>query len=281
MNNPGITKILAALGVPLALWCARGFTQGPRINYVLLERDLIEKRLRLDSKDNGERERVLERLFQEAGCKDQHLLEQPVKHQHVPNLVCTLSGATDSLIIVGGHMDHVAYGRGVVDDWSGAALLPSLFQSLNDQPRKHTFLFIGFTDEEEGLVGSRSYVRQMDKQQLAKVQAMVNLECLGLSSSEIWGRHANPELLKLYGDIAHTMQLPLVSANVPEGANDDADSFRDRKVPTITIHSVTQETWSILHTPRDDFPVIHWDDYYNSYHLVAAYLAYIDEALSR
>lgn len=281
MSNPGIKRILAALSVLLALWCARGFTQGPILNFMLLERDVIEKRLRLASTDNGERERVLERLFQEAGCKDEHLGEQPVKHERVPNLVCTLPGTADSQIIVAGHMDHVTKGRGVVDDWSGAALLPSLFQSLHDQPRKHTFLFIGFTDEEGGLVGSRSYVKQIEKGQISRIQAMVNLECLGLSPSEIWGHHANPGLMKMYGDIAHTMRLPYVSVNVPEGADDDADSFRDRKVPTITIHSVTQETWSVLHSPHDDFPVIHWDDYYNSYHLMAAYLAYIDEALPR
>lgn len=281
MSNPGIKRILAALSVLLALWCARGFTQGPILNFMLLERDVIEKRLRLASRDNGERERVLERLFQEAGCKDEHLGEQRVKHERVPNLVCTLPGAADSQIIVAGHMDHVTKGRGVVDDWSGAALLPSLFQSLHDQPRKHTFLFIGFTDEEGGLVGSRSYVKQIEKGQISRIQAMVNLECLGLSPSEIWGQHANAGLMKMYGDIAHTMQLPNVSVNVPEGADDDADSFRDRKVPTITIHSVTQETWSVLHSPHDDFPVIHWDDYYNSYHLMAAYLAYIDEALPR
>lgn len=68
--------------------------------------------------------------------------------------------------------------------------------------------------------------------------------------------------------------------NVPEGADDDADSFRDRKVPTITFHSVTTETWPVLHSPQDDFPAVKWDDYYDSYRLIVAYLAYLDQALN-
>ena len=34
----------------------------------------------------------------------------------------------------------------------GASLLPSLFQALKDAPRKHTFTFVGFTNEEKGLL---------------------------------------------------------------------------------------------------------------------------------
>ena len=263
----------------LILWGARSFTQAINIQFTPLERDVIEKRLRLVSTDNGERERILRKLFQESGCTNEHLTEQPVKHQRVPNLVCTQPGATDALIIVGGHMDKVSAGHGVVDDWSGAALLPSLFQSLRDRPRKHTFVFIGFTDEEEGLVGLHYYVKQLEEERVTKIRAMVNLECLGLASTEVWGHHADPALLKMYGVVAHSVHLPFISVNVEKVGDDDADSFRGRKIPTITIHSVTQENINVLHSPRDDFSAINWDNYYNSYRMIVTYLAYIDEAL--
>jgi Iap family predicted aminopeptidase len=276
MKPSGASLIISGL---LIFGGTRTFSQEPTIQFTRLGRVMIEKRLRLASGDDRARESILESLFQEAGCTGQFLAQDAVKHQRVPNLVCTMPGSTDSLIIVGGHMDHVSIGRGVVDDWSGAALLPSLFQSLRDQPRKHTFLFIGFTDEEGGLVGSRSYVHHLDRVQLKKIRGMVNLECLGLAAAEIWGRHADPALMKMFGAVAHTLHSPYVSNNPPEGADDDADSFRDRKVPTITIHSMTTETWPILHSPRDDFSAINWNDYYNSYELLAAYLAFIDYAL--
>jgi Zn-dependent M28 family amino/carboxypeptidase len=69
-----------------------------------------------------------------------------------------LPGSSDQVIIVGAHFDRVPEGDGVVDNWSGASLLPSLYEAVKNEPRKHTYIFIGFTDEEQGEVGSRFYV---------------------------------------------------------------------------------------------------------------------------
>jgi hypothetical protein len=55
--------------------------------------------------------------------------------------------------------DHVSEGDGVVDNWSGASILPSLYESVRIVPRKHTYIFIGFTDAEQGELGSYFYVR--------------------------------------------------------------------------------------------------------------------------
>ncbi|HVV44189.1 MAG TPA: hypothetical protein VHC72_03265 [Bryobacteraceae bacterium] len=43
-----------------------------------------------------------------------------------------------------------------MDDWSGTALLPSLYEALKLKSRHHTFLFIAFAGEEDGLIGSTS-----------------------------------------------------------------------------------------------------------------------------
>ena len=48
---------------------------------------------------------------------------------------------------------HEENGEGVVDNWNGASLLPSLFESLESQALRHTFRFIGFAEEETGLSG--------------------------------------------------------------------------------------------------------------------------------
>jgi putative aminopeptidase FrvX len=258
---------------------ARCSAQGTSIQYATLPRDVIERHLKLAALDNAERAQNLKTLFQEAGCRDEHLTEQPVKHQRVPNLICVQPGTTQEVIMVGGHMDHVKEGRGVVDDWSGAALLPSLYESLRDQPRKHTFVFVGFTDEEDGLVGSKFYVKQLTPDEAANIRAMVNLECLGLTPSKVWAHHADPKLLSSLVSLANSLPLPLAAVNVENAGDDDADSFRARRVPTITIHSVTTETWPILHSRLDDFSAIHEDDYYDSYRLIAAYLAYLDQSL--
>lgn len=70
-------------------------------------------------------------------------------------------GESPETIVVGAHFDHISAGSGVVDNWSGASLLPSLVQSLNNAPRHHTFVFIGFAGEEQGLIGSDYYVHHL------------------------------------------------------------------------------------------------------------------------
>jgi hypothetical protein len=62
----------------------------------------------------------------------------------------------------------------------------------------------------------------------------------------------------------------------------DSVQFSDRKIPSITIHSLTQETWNahILHTAKDKLSGIKFDDYYESYRLISAYLAFLDQFLA-
>jgi Zn-dependent M28 family amino/carboxypeptidase len=235
----------------------------------------IERRLRSFEDTNFKRELKLQSLFDEVGCTGDNLTEQRVKHAQAPNVICTLPGSTDSEIVVGAHFDFVDRGKGVVDNWSGCSLLPSLFQSAKEEPRKHTFVFIGFTNEEEGLVGSKFYVHQLSKEARQNIQAMVNLDSLGLSASKMdLGDKRLAEALKV---VAVSSKLPVSVLNVRNLGRSDSDSFADSHIPSITIHSVTTETWPILHSPRDQFSAIHLDDYYDTYLLLRAYLVHLDE----
>jgi hypothetical protein len=67
--------------------------------------------------------------------------------------------------------------------------------------------------------------------------------------------------------------------NVHLVGRSDSDSFQDKKVPSINIHSLTNETFPILHSVRDQMSAIHMPEYYDSYRLLTAYLAYLDEKL--
>ena len=181
---------------------------------------------------------------------------------------------------MGAHFDHVETGQGVVDNWSGASLLPSLFESLQAEPHRHTFVFIGFTDEEKGLVGSEQYVKQLTPWERSKIRAMVNLDSLGLSSTKVWLSRADKGLAQALNNVAHSMKLPLAAVNVDQVGLSDSESFSKRDIPSLTIHSVTQETYPILHSSQDTLAAIHMDDYYATYRLVAAYLSYLDQKLA-
>jgi hypothetical protein len=265
--------ILAVLAAALT---ASG--QSTAIQVATVPRTEIERRLRAFEDTNFKRELRLRSLFEEAGCTGDNLTEQRVKHAQAPNVICTMpGGSTDSIILVGAHFDFVDRGRGVVDNWSGCSLLPSLFQSLKGTARKHTFVFVGFTNEEEGLVGSRFYVHELCKEGRHNVSAMVNLDSLGVSPTKMELDRADKKLVGALGAVAAKLKLPLSAVNVHLVGRSDSDSFQDVKVPTINIHSLTTETWPILHSSRDQINAIRLDDYYDTYLLLRAYLAYLDE----
>jgi len=271
-----LRDFLVIAGVLVTVWPLTG--EPVPIQYGTVPENEIKRRLNAFEDSNAARQKKLMALFQESGCVDD-LTEQPVKHVKVPNVQCTLTGATDAVILVGGHFDFINAGKGVVDNWSGCSLLPSLYLSLKPSPRHHTFVFVGFTDEEKGLVGSQFYVSRLRKEQLKKISAMVNLDSLGTSPTKLEMDRGAKNLWNALGSVAVALKLPLGVVNVHQVGRSDSDSFQDRKVPTINIHSLTNETFPILHSRRDQIEAIQFHDYYESYLLIRAYLAYLDQVL--
>lgn len=141
--------------------------------FVQLDRSVIESRLKDIGHANADWQKVLKRSFEDAGC-GQRLREQPVKRSKIPNVICTMAGETAKTIIVGAHFDRVDGSHGIADNWSGAALLPTLFQCLQATRRRHTFVFVGFTDEERGLVGSEFHAKSMTVAERVATRAMIN-----------------------------------------------------------------------------------------------------------
>jgi hypothetical protein len=168
-----------------------------------------------------------------------------------------------------------------VDNWSGASLLPSLYQGLRSQQRRHTFVFAAFAGEEKGLVGSDFYVRTLPASEVPKMKAMVNLETLGLGPTEVWASRSDPGLLRLLDSLAHALNLPLTGVNVDKIGYSDEESFIKRKVPAVIIHSLTQATIQLLHSPKDNYDAIHIQDYYDSCRLVSGFLVLLDDKIDR
>jgi Zn-dependent M28 family amino/carboxypeptidase len=262
------------------LFLSWGGATAENLRFNPVSRAVIEARLGKYSGNDSQRATALKQMFVEAGCDDQHLSEQPVKGSKLPNIICVQPGSSDKVIIVGAHFDHVSAGDGVVDNWSGASLLPSLYEVVKIEPRKHIYIFIGFTDEEKGEVGSRFYAHQMTKEQVAATDAMVNMDTLGLAPTEVWASHSDKRLTGTLAYLAKQMNLPVSGVNVEQVGSADSVQFAERKIPSITIHSLSQETWNahILHTSKDKLSALRFDDYYQTYRLLAAYLVFLDQS---
>jgi len=249
-----------------------------QIQFSAVSQDVVEKRLAAYATKNSEREPAIRAIFEEAGCMRDQLTEQHVSGLKAPNLICTLAGGSEAEIVVGAHFDLVEAGQGVVDNWSGASLLPSLYQGLSTVARRHSFRFVAFTGEEKGLLGSKEYVRQLHKTH-EQVIAMVNMDTLGLAESEIWVSRADPKLVSMLERTAAATNLPLSGMNVERVGSTDSESFREKRIPAITIHSLTQQTLPILHSAKDRIGAVNRDRYYRSYRLIQAYLAVLDQKL--
>ena len=275
------SKFCATPALVLLLHSSIG-SPAENVRYNPVSREVVEARLGKYAGNNQQREATLKRMFVEAGCGGQHISEQPVKGSKLPNVICFLPGSFDKVIIVGAHFDRVSEGDGVVDNWSGASLLPSLYEAVKIEPRKHTYIFIGFTDEERGEVGSHFYSRQMTKEQVAATDAMVNMDTLGLASTEVWASHSDKRLTGALAYVAKQLNAPVSGVNVEQVGSTDSEQFSQRRIPCITIHSLTQASWNahILHTSKDKLSAIRLDDYYQTYRLLAAYVAFLDQAAS-
>jgi Peptidase family M28 len=261
----GLAAALAALILAVQ-------TRAEDLQLSLASPQLVQARLERGSVSAEQRQTVITRMFMEPGCSVQ---EQRLDKKS-GNVICTLPGQTASEIIVGGHFDFAERGKGIVDDWSGASLLVSLYQALSSRTHRHTYTFVAFAGEERGLRGSTLFVKKLAPERKATVRAFVNLECLGLTPIKIWTHRSAPDLVSRLMEVASAVGITPYGVNVDNVGNDDTYPFALAKMPVISLHSVTQDTLSILHSERDQMNAVHLDEYYSTYKLVAFYLAYLD-----
>jgi hypothetical protein len=266
---------LAVSLVMMFVWAVH--CQTLSISYEKVNPGEIKDRLSRYKGADAERGATLAQLFEDVGCKGRYLQIRPVADADAPNVICTLPGETGDIIIVGAHFDRVDTGDGVADNWSGASLLPSLYQSLQSQKRRHTLVFIGFSDEEEGFVGSRAFVRYMKKENIQEVKAMINLDTLGLGPTEVWASNSNATLVNWFFKVASSVDLPASIFNVDPYGDSDGSSFIRVGIPVITLHTINRDNIAILHSEKDAFAAIDLEDYYDSYRLIATYLAALDQ----
>jgi len=241
---------------------------------------VVEQRFNQVVKKNSERADALRKLFVQAGCAGDKLTDQAIKGSDLSNIVCTLAGSGNGVVVVGAHYDKSRGGEGAVDNWSGAALLPSLYESLAGTPRNATFVFVGFADQDRAGSGAASYVKASGGK-LSNVRAMVNLSCLGLSPTKVALDHSNKELVNALARIAASMKLPVSGMDLGGSMETGAIAFQKKKVPVVDLHSITQQTASLPGSDNDSRSAVNMDEYKTTYRLVSAYLAYLDLVLAK
>jgi len=250
---------------------------------VVPDHEILEE-LKSAPKENRDRVQRIRELYVQAGAAEDEVRLQEVKLgnrdetlQH--NVIATKRGETDSVIVVGGHLDKVPPGDGVIDDWSGACLATNLYQTLLPVKTHHTFVFIGFAHEEHGLVGSRAYVESLSEDERKRIKAMVNLEVLGVDDPFIWSNGSTDSLEVVAHRVAREHKLPLRD-HVIVGVGADSMSFGKVGIPNITFDGLPLDKIRLIHSDQDTYANINPEAYLNAYRFTSRFLVTLDRDLA-
>ena len=100
-------------------------------------------------------------------------------------------------------------------------------------------------EEEVGLVGSRSMVKKIKKEEVDQYCAMINIDSLGMAAPLVLQNVSSKTLTARVGEIALRMKMPFNTVNVP-GAGADSQPFMEKKIPAVTI-SALGNGWADLY----------------------------------
>ncbi len=179
----------------------------------------------------------------------------------------------DEVIVVGAHMDHLGYGgpgsgslspdaheihNGADDNASGSAALLELEQAFAGEQKslKRTFVFVAFSGEEVGTLGSSHYVNHPIFP-LEKTIAMVNMDMVGRLEGKtltVYGTGTSPhwnELLAIYNkDSVFTLKL------IPDGIGpSDHTQFYSKDIPVLFFFTGSHNDY---HKPSDDWEKVNY-----------------------
>jgi hypothetical protein len=106
----------------------------------------------------------------------------------------------------------------------------------------------------------------------------VDRDTLGLARPLIWGRQDRPLTVLLF-TLAKQLNVEVTNDYDPSRLIFDSAPFSERNIANITVTSLTREAIdaNIVKTPKDKISALRFDDYYQTYKLLAAYLVLLDQ----
>jgi hypothetical protein len=193
----------------------------------------------------------------------------------------------DRYLIVSAHYDHVGVIEGRVfngadDNASGTAALFALATYFTQHRPAHSLLFAAFDGEEEGLLGSRAFVRQPPVPRDA-LGATVNVDMIGRDDTNtLWvtGTFQQPFLKPLIARVAAEapVHLRMGHDNPRDGrenwiGDSDQYSFFQAGIPALYV-GVADEAQH--HQPTDDYETITREFYVRAVETVLAIVQAFD-----
>lgn len=213
------------------------------------------------------------------------------------NVIGYIDNGAEKTIVVGAHYDHLGKGfqgsslspdsrnkihNGADDNASGTAGVLELakFYAENGQKEKHNFLFIAFSGEELGLIGSKYYTTNPTKP-LASVEAMINMDMIGrLDESKgviVSGYGTSP----FWGDVVKNASQKAGLKFTPDSSGvgaSDHTSFYLKDIPVLQFFSGGHGDY---HKISDDADKINYEGEVKILHMVANVINATDRSTSK
>lgn len=170
-----------------------------------------------------------------------------LKDYKTQNVIAYIKGKTDSSIVLSTHYDHIGhmgadtYFSGANDNGSGVSMLLSLAKYFSAQKKKpkYNIVFMFFSGEELGLLGSKDYTEN-PVFPLSKIKFLLNLDMVGSGDKGI--KVVNGSVFKDYFNKLSEINeennyLPAVKIR-GAAANSDHYFFYDIGVKTFFIYTL-------------------------------------------
>lgn len=186
----------------------------------------------------------------------------PVREVDSVNVIGLLRGADGAeqarAVMVGGHLDGLGTDPdGVVfpganDNASGVAITIEVARALaaDRAQLKRSIVFVAFSGEEEGYLGSTAYVQQMAAVpgRAQSIVAFLNVDASGCCGDALGASAESPDLQER---IRAAVERQGIKTAQPAGGSDH-QVFSRARVPAVLI----QWTDPMLHTPGDTVAVV-------------------------
>lgn len=200
------------------------------------------------------------------------------KKASTSNIIGILEGSDPSLkndyIVIGAHFDHLGLGghgsgsrmpdtiavhNGADDNASGVASIIEIAGKLKSLKPKRSFVFIAFSSEEVGLIGSKIFVANpiVDK---SRMIAMINFDMVGRLGKKdpaisVGGTGTAAQFDSLVTVMSDNRLFKIKKSADGYGPSDHA-SFYSANIPVLFITTGAHEDY---HTPFDDVDKINFE----------------------
>jgi hypothetical protein len=204
--------------------------------------------------------------FISAGCDTSYILPMATSSRANTSsgiAVGIRRGATNRIIVIGGHIDSAGPEiPGADDDGSGASVVIEAAVVQSQMRHQSTIVYCCFGGEEEGLEGSRYFVEHFPMMDSVALMLQVDManglgildidpDTHGASAPSWLVRAAVEEFYGLgYRGLRYPTHFFSYNYAFPQGSGSDHESFLAKGIPAVDFSSDVAKP---IHTPRDNF----------------------------